>query len=87
MFERRKNWDLGQKWKRVVSAAAKREAWVMSKNWQESRSDDLTRNKQELSCKSVTQAALGLLEEHCGRDWKGRWNGEHLSFGHGLALH
>lgn len=56
---------------------AGREAWVVSKNWQESRSDDLTRNKQELSCKSVTQAALGLLEEYCGRDGRGRWNEGH----------
>lgn len=76
-FERRKQWDLGQKWKRVVRETAKREAWVVSKNWQESRSDDLTRNKQELSCKSIIQAALGLLEEYCGRDGRGRWNEGH----------
>lgn len=36
---------------------AKREVWVMSKNWQEGRSDELTRNKQELSCESITRAA------------------------------
>lgn len=41
---------------------AQREASVMSKNWQESRSSDITRNKQELS-QSPMRAARGLLEE------------------------
>lgn len=42
---KREKWDLGQKWKVVGGEVAKREALVMSKNWQESGSGDLTRNK------------------------------------------
>lgn len=64
---------------------AKREALVMSKNWQESRSSDLARNKQEWS-QSSTRAALGLLKE-IARDWRGRWGEGCFTFGHGLARH
>lgn len=64
---------------------AEGEASVMSKNRQESRSSDLTRNKQE-SSKSMRKAALGLFLKEVDRDWRGRWGEGCLSFGHGLVL-